>query len=149
MTGRFHLSGARALYATFAELPRTAQRQVLERTLREVITPFGEKVRAKTPVRFGFLRESETVGPYRKLNKRQKRIERQDRGKFEATMHFGTADPAGLMSEFGNAHMSAHPFFRAEWESSKFQMLHDIERTLGPQIIAGAQRIARKNGGRG
>lgn len=149
MTGRFRLEGARALYATFSELPRSVQRNVLDRTLRGVAGPFTARVRARAPYFIGVLQEHTAQGPYRSLTSRQKRFERQDRGKFEATIHIGTADPAGMMNEFGNVNMSPQPYFRAEWEASKLALLRGIEQSLGGEIMAGAARVAKRSARRG
>ena len=145
----FRLHGDKALLGTFRELPRLVQSAVLRRTLQDVIGPFAERVVARAPEFTGFLQFSLMEGGYARLTPRQKRFEREVRSQFGAEVHFGTSDPAGMMKEFGNANMPADPFFRGEWERSKMDILHDIERDLGDQITAGAARVAARNRSKG
>jgi hypothetical protein len=74
-------------------------------------------------------------------------MNKEGKGDFEAQLHFGTSDPAGMMNEFGNYHMEAQPFFRAEWEGRKYKIIDDIGDILGPQIEAAGARLRKKNGG--
>lgn len=147
--GKFNLEGRDALYATFAELPRTTQRNVLLRTLKAQTAKLAPIVQRGAPVLYGDLAESLIEGEHRSLTRRQKRMEKRGAGKFEATVHFGTADPAGFLNEFGTSEMPAQPFFRQVWEAEKYNMLRGIEQDLGPQIVAAAERIARKNARKG
>lgn len=145
----FRMHGQRELYATFAALPKATKRNVLLRTLREVIAPLASAVTAKVPYLTGFLGAHQFTGETRQLTRRQRRAEqRADAGTFTALIHFGTADPAGMMNEFGNANMSPQPYFRQEWEQRKMGLVDDIGKSLGPQIEAAGARLAKK-GGRG
>lgn len=149
MTPQFRLEGADGLYATFRELPRATKRNILMRILRQVIAPLADAVQSRAPYQTGELQEQQHTGPTTKLTRRQKRMERQDRGAFEAVLHFGTADPAGLMNEFGTINMAAQPYFRQEWEGRKVGMLREIGQELGPAIERSGERLRRKNARRG
>lgn len=137
----FRMTGQRELYAKFAQLPKATQRNVLLRTLKEAIAPLAAAVTAKVPYLTGTLEEHQFTGETRQLTRRQKRMEqRADRGQFVALVHFGTADPAGMMNEFGNAHQAPQPYFRQEWEARKVGLITTIGEILGPQIEAAAAR---------
>lgn len=114
------------------------------RTLRTVIKPMASAVTAAAPYYFGDLQENLSTGV--KLTRRQARMNKEGKGDFEAQLHFGTSDPAGMMNEFGNVNMEAQPFFRAEWEGRKYKMIDDIGNILGPQIEAAGVRLHKKNG---
>ena len=140
------MEGSERLYKVFAELPRATQRNVLLRTLKEVIEPLANAVANKAPYLTGYLSAHQFIGPDRMLTRRQRRMEREERGDFVAKVHFGTADPAGMMNEFGNAHQAAQPYFRQEWEARRMGMVTDIGDRLGPEIEAAAARIAKRAG---
>lgn len=142
--GGFRLEGARELYATFAKLPRATQRNALMRVLKEAIEPLAFAVAQKAPYETGYLAAHQFTGPTSMLNKSQRKKERRDAGKFEAMIHFGTADPAGLMNEFGTINQAAQPFFRSEWESQKNAILREIQNSLGRQIEAAGRRYAKR-----
>ncbi len=138
----FKLEGGRDLLNTLADLPKAAQQGVLRRVMTKAIEPIAKNVTAKAPKRFGDLEESMTTGGKNKLNKRQRSLNRESRN--ETQVHFGTADPAGIASEFGNEHQAAQPFFRSEWESGKDGARRTIERELGDEIVKTATRRAKR-----
>lgn len=140
------MEGSEALYAVFRDLPKATKRNVMLRTLKAVIEPLANAVANKAPYSTGYLSAHQFVGEHRYLTRRQRRMERKEMGEFEATVHFGTADPAGMMNEFGNVHQAAQPYFRQEWEARKLKMVDDIGDTLGPQIEAAGLRAAKKAG---
>lgn len=140
----FVLKGGPALYQTLGELTRPTQRNALMRTLKQEIQPLADAVKAATPVKFGDLEGSEIVGT--KLTKRQRSLDRRAaEGPATATLHFGTADPAGMMEEFGLGNNPIHSYFRPEWEARKMSILEGIGNTLGDEIVSAGVRAARRN----
>jgi hypothetical protein len=115
------------------------------RTLREdpAFAFFQARVKAGAPYKFGDLRENLSAGT--KLTRRQASMARQfGDPRSSAEIHFGTADPAGMMNEFGLGNNPVNPFFRREWEGSKSGILASIGRTLGDQITAAGVRAAKR-----
>lgn len=142
----FRMEGSDKLYAVFRELPKATKRNVLLRTLKQVIEPLAHAVANKAPYLTGYLSGHMFTGVDRDLTRRQRRMEREEKGDFVVKVHFGTADPAGMMNEFGNAHQAAQPFFRQEWEARKHGMVDEIGAILGPEIESAGVRLAKKNG---
>lgn len=139
----FRLDGADELYRTLGELTKPTQRNVLMRTLRED-NAFGflqAAVKANAPYEFGDLRQNLFMGT--RLTRRQRSMPVFDR-KATAEVHFGTADPAGFLNEFGLANNPLQPFFRPEWEGRKQSILASLGRTLGEQIVNAGVRAAKK-----
>lgn len=140
----FRLDGGRAVLDTLADLPKPTRRNLLMRTMRTEIEPLAAAVRAKAPYLWGDLEQGLHIGPSSKLTRRQRGQDREIMGPNAAVLHFGTADPAGMMNEFGLGNNPPQPFFRSEWESRKMGILRGIGQTLGSQIEAAAARRARK-----
>lgn len=140
---RFGLEGADELIKTFDELTRPTQRNALMRTMRHEIKPLADAVKARAPYEWGDLEENLFVGT--RLTKRQASMARThgDR-RSQAELHFGTADPAGMMSEFGLGNNPVNPFFRPEWESRKRSIRDGIARRLGSEIVAAGVRAHRR-----
>lgn len=140
----FRLDGAEELIKTFGELTRPTQRNALMRRLRKEIQPLADAVKAKAPYEWGDLESNLLVGT--RLTKRQSSMARANGDKrSQAELHFGTADPAGMMSEFqlGNNRNSA-PFFRPEWEGRKRAIRDAIARNLGNDIVEAGVRAAKR-----
>lgn len=138
----FTLDGGRELLDNLAALPKSTQSGVLRRVMSKALKPIADEVKRDAPERYGDLEESLIEGGKNKLNKRQRSLNK-DRPK-ETQVHFGTADPAGIANEFGNAHQRAQPFFRSAWEGGKEGALRTIERDLGQEIVDTAARRARR-----
>jgi hypothetical protein len=141
---RAGIEGVDELIATFGELTKPTQRNTLKRTLKESIQPLADAVKVKAPVKWGDLEESLIVGT--KLTPHQARgsrafIKSMD-NYFE--LHFGTADPAGMMEEFGLGNSPLNPFFRPEWEARKWNIRDDIAKRLWSDIKAAGERAHRK-----
>lgn len=144
------LEGANALDATLAELPQLVERPVLGRALRRALAPFDKTVRSRAPYLTGELRDSFNLGGHEKLTGRQKKLVRGQRpDKYQELIHYGTADPAGFLSEFGTSRQKAKPFFRSAWEAHKDDLQRDIGAELGKNVVDGAIRAAARNKGRG
>lgn len=121
-----------------ATLPNSVQNAFLRGMLRKALKPLAVAVKSKTPVKFGDLKSREIIGT--KLTKRQASFNRGEDRVGNIEVHFGTADPAGQMDEFGNSRQQARPFFRPEWEARKGGILAQIEAELGAHIILSMQR---------
>lgn len=139
MKADFKLEGAEELLANLRKLTNATKRNQLRGVLKDAIAPLAQAVKARAPKRYGDLEKNLIVGT--KLTKRQ----RSDATKSEVQIHFGTADPAGMMEEFQLAHnQSSTPFFRPEWEGQKRSILDFIGREMGMRIQRAADRADRK-----
>lgn len=139
MRVKLGLEGAADMRAALRELPKVTRRAALRRILKKAIEPLAEAVQRNAPYRFGDLRENLTVGT--KLTRRQRSMNRDERG---TVLHFGTADPAGMMNEFGTRKQGPQPFFRSEWEGRKWSILEAIKRLLWDEIMSSVARFRRK-----
>lgn len=141
--GRRFLEGADELVHTFGELTKPTQRNALMRTMRAAIKPLADAVKARAPYEWGDLQENYFTGT--RLTKRQRSMAKQfGDPRSSAELHFGTADPAGMMSEFGLGNNPVQPHFRPEWEGRKHSIRDEIARTLGDQIVAAGVRAHRR-----
>jgi HK97 gp10 family phage protein len=142
MTKAF-LTGFRELDAAMLALGNSAQAKRLGRAaLRKPGKKILDAYKAGTVVKSGQLVGSETMGA--KLNKRQRKLTPRP-GPDEVEIHVGTADPAGIQEEFGNAHQAPHPSLRPAWDQfGGLAAVEEIGRELGPMIERAAKR-----GGRG
>jgi hypothetical protein len=141
----FRLDGAEELIKTFGELTRPTQRNALLRTAKEAIEPLAAAVKARAPYEWGDLDENLLVGT--RLTRRQASMARSFGDKrSQVEVHFGTADPAGMMNEFqlGPHNKNSAPFFTPEWEGRKYKMRDDVGRILGEQIVSAGVRAARR-----
>ena len=134
-----------------AELPKVTGKAVLRRVGMAALVPFVQRVRAMAPVDAdpestpkrppGTLRDSYHVGT--RLNRTQARTARRE-GKSYVEVYAGTNDPAGVQTEFGNAHQSAQPHARPAWEETKEDTLGIIKPRLWEEIDKARERLARK-----
>lgn len=157
------LSGFKDLDRALGELPKATARNVLKRTLVKAGEPIADRARQLVPVLTSELKDSITVSARLKnkagasefaaamragLGKaaavRALRDARRAGGGSFAEMYVGPgALPHAHMVEFGTSKMTAQPYMRPAWESTKRQALDVIERELGNEIIKAAKRIAR------
>lgn len=145
------VEGLAALDFALGELPKATARNTLRRVGLAALEPFIEDVKAAAPVDAdpantpkrppGTLRDSYTVGT--RLNKSQARMARKE-GKSFAEVYAGTNDPAGVQTEFGNAHQAAQPHARPAWDGAQKQVLRDIGLMLGNEIEKAALRVAKR-----
>lgn len=140
MKADFQLEGVGDVLRAFDALTVPTQRNALMRVLRREIEPLAKDVEAAAPYKWGDLKENLFTGT--RLTRRQRQM--MDVGPATAELHFGTADPAGMMEEFGLANNPMRPFFRPAWEGRKRGILDGIGRTLGTEIIRAGERAARK-----
>lgn len=139
----FKIEGLSDLEQALSELPKATARNTLQRVLKKRAIPIQEAWQGKAPVLTGHYEKSIIVGPSSKLTKRQKRDAKAD-GKFFAEIHVGSADPAGLMLEFGTVNMAAEPSARPTWDAEKDATLEGIGKDLGDEIEKARARLARK-----
>lgn len=145
------VEGLAALDFALGELPKSAARAVLRRVGLKALEPFVEDVKALAPVDAdpantpkrppGTLRDSYHAGT--RLNKSQARTARKE-GKSFVEVYAGTNDPAGVQTEFGNAHQAAQPHARPAWDGAQRQVLRDVGEMLGGEIEKAAVRLAKK-----
>lgn len=147
----FDIPGLADLDRALGELPKATARNTLRRTGLKALEPFVAKVRSMAPIDAdpesspkrppGTLRDSYIAGT--KLNKSQAKSARKE-GKSFAEVYAGTNDPAGVQTEFGNAHQSPQPHARPAWESTQSEVVKLIGEQLGTEIEKAAARLAKK-----
>ena len=145
------MEGLRALEAALADLPKATGKAVLRRVATRALQPVAATAAdlapidadpANTPKRPpGTLKRSYVVGT--RLNKRQARMARK-LGKSAVEVYAGTNDPAGIQTEFGNAHQGAQPHLRPAWDQHQDDVLATVATELGGEIDKAAARLARK-----
>ena len=145
------VEGLAALDFALGQLPKSTARAVLVRTGKKALEPFIEDVRVLAPVDAdpentpkrppGTLRDSYVIGT--KLNKSQARQARKE-GKNFAEVYAGTNDPAGIQTEFGNAHQAPQPHARPAWDGVQPQVIDTIAELLWDEIYKAQQRLAKR-----
>ena len=145
------VEGLADLDRALGELPKSTARGVLRRTGLFALEPFVARWRAAAPVDAdpasspnrapGTYRDSVHAGT--KLNRSQARTARRE-GKSFVEVYAGTNDPAGIQTEFGNAHQSAQPHARPAWDASQNEVIERVGRGLWSEIAKAAERLARK-----
>ena len=145
------VEGLAALDIALGQLPKATARNVLIRTGKKALEPFIDDVRKLAPVDAdpasspkrppGTLRDSYVIGT--KLNKSQAKEVRRE-GKNFAEVYAGTNDPAGVQTEFGNAHQAPQPHARPAWDGAQRQVLDGISDQLWNEILAAAKRLAKR-----
>lgn len=148
---KFDVPGLAELDHALGELPKATARNTLRRVGLKALAPFVEKVRSMAPVDAdpesspkrppGTLRDSYIAGT--KLNKSQAKTAKRE-GKSFAEVYAGTNDPAGVQTEFGNAHQSAQPHARPAWDATMQRVITIIGEELGTEIQKAAARLAKK-----
>ncbi|MGW8202981.1 hypothetical protein ACWGM0_10590 [Sphingomonas bisphenolicum] len=145
------VEGLADLDFALGELPKATARNTLVRTGKKALEPFLADVKALAPVDAdpastpkrppGTLRDSYVIGT--KLNKSQAKGVRKE-GKQFAEVYAGTNDPAGVQTEFGNAHQAPQPHGRPAWDGVQAQTLENIGTLLWDEIYKSAQRLAKR-----
>jgi hypothetical protein len=145
------IEGLAALDLALGDLPKATARSVLRRVGIAALAPFVEDVRTLAPVDAdpmntpkrppGTLRDSYHAGT--KLNKSQARTARRQ-GKSSVEVYAGTNDPAGIQTEFGNSHQTAHPHARPAWDGAQKQVLERVKSGLATEIDKAATRLETK-----
>ena len=145
------IEGLAGLDAALGQLPRATARNTLVRTGKKALEPFLADVKQLAPVDAdpasspkrppGTLRDSYVIGT--RLNKSQTKGVRKE-GKQFAEVYAGTNDPAGIQTEFGNAHQAPQPHGRPAWDGVQKQTLDTIGTLLWDEIYKSAQRLAKR-----
>lgn len=146
-----YVEGLAGLDAALGQLPRATARNTLVRTGKKALEPFLADVKQLAPVDAdpanspkrapGTLRDSYVIGT--RLNKSQTKGVRKE-GKQFAEVYAGTNDPAGVQTEFGNAHQAPQPHGRPAWDGVQKQTIDTIGTLLWAEIEKSAQRLAKR-----
>lgn len=144
MAQRARIRGLRELENALADLPKATGKNVLRRVLRKAAAPIESTARALAPQFTGTL-ESRIITGTRLTRRQAQKVRRAD-SKSSAEIHVGTSDPAGVQTEFGNAHQAAEPWLRPAWDQDKDGALDTISGELGREIEKSARRLAKKAG---
>lgn len=139
---KVEVSGLSELQDALRQLPDTTAKNVLRRTMKDVLQPIADAAARMAPVDDGALRQGIHVGT--KLSRKQKSRHR----KFDSDdveMFAGSAPlPQAHLQEFGTSTNAAQPFMRPAWDSGKEQMMQQIKEKLWFEIQRAAERAARK-----
>lgn len=136
------VEGLRELEAALADLPRATGKNVLRRVLKKAAAPIESTAEALAPHLTGTLERNINMGS--RLTRRQAQMVRKADSKSSAEIHVGTADPAGIQTEFGNVNQAAEPWLRPAWDQNKQAALDMIASDLGEEIGRASARLARK-----
>lgn len=145
----YHFEGGRELDAALEQFSAPMAKAVSRRALKKAANPILSIYKSLTKVRTGTLVSLEIVGT--RLTRRQARLARRD-GKSGVEIYIGTADPAGVQEEFGNARQAAHPALRPAWDAEggdkalrriAAELWTDIEKTAARLNGKAKARAAR------
>lgn len=130
---------------------KTLVKGVLRRIGLKALAPFVEDAQALAPIDAdpanspkrapGTLKRSYHAGT--KLNKRQASLARKE-GKSDVEVYAGTNDPAGIQTEFGNAHQAPQPHARPAWDGAQRQALEIVKNDMMAEINKTADRAAAR-----
>lgn len=149
MINKTQVEGLKELDQALSILPRAVARRELQKDGIGALKPFVDAWKAAAPVDAdpasspkrppGTLRNSIHAGT--RLNKSQARQVRRE-GKWFAEVYAGTNDPAGVQTEFGNAHQAAQPHGRPAWESAKEEVLRGVGGRLWGKLEQARKQLA-------
>lgn len=132
--------GGKELEAALKQLPKATAKNVLRRALRNAAKPTVTAAKQMVPVGpTGNLKVSLTVGArfYKRGAKTPGTVE----------IFIGATTPKGYhahLIEFGTVKMSARPFMRPAWDSTKDAVLASISEELWKSLAKSARTLARK-----
>lgn len=128
------------LPALTEELPKATATNVQKRALMEAADPIEKYAQQLAPKRTGKLKESIDIGT--KLSRRQRSLNNKES---KVEVYVGPpSSPKAIVSEFGSARETPHPYMRPAWESNKQKALESIKDLLAEEIEKARVRIARK-----
>lgn len=143
------VEGLKELDQALSILPRAVARRELQKDGIGALKPFVDAWKASAPVDAdpasspkrppGTLRNSIHAGT--RLNRSQARQARRE-GKSFAEVYAGTNDPAGVQTEFGNAHQAAQPHGRPAWEATQQQVLQGVGTRLWEKLEKARAQLA-------
>lgn len=140
---RTTIAGAKELDRALAQLPNATSKSVLRRALKNAGKPTATLAERTAPLGpTGNLRDSVSVEL--KLTQSQQR-RRAKAGDVE--MFIGATAPPGYhahLIEFGTSKMSARPFLRPAWDSTKQKVLDEIESEIWKSLSKAARTLAKK-----
>lgn len=135
------VDGLKELDKLLGELPRAVARREMQQDGIGALKPFVDAWKAAAPVDAdpastpkrppGTYRDSIHAGT--RLNKSQARTARKE-GKSFAEVYAGTNDPAGVQTEFGNAHQAAQPAGRPAWDATQQEVLRGVGGRMWTRI---------------
>ena len=135
------IEGLREMDAALGELSKAVARNTLIRVGKAALEPMAEVARSLAPddpeTGGNDLKASIVVGT--KLTSRQKRLAKKEPKDF-ATVHMGTADPAGIQQEFGNVNHGPQSFMRPAFAQEAQPTIDRVAKGLKPEIDKSVQR---------
>lgn len=135
---QFKTSGLKELEAALLEMATKEAKRLGRLALRNAAKPILAEYKARTKIKTGELVSNESAGT--RLNKRQRSLTPRP-GPSEIEIHIGTADPGGLMEEFGNRNQVANPALTPAWDKEGGET---ALRRMGDELGAGFERYAAR-----
>jgi HK97 gp10 family phage protein len=145
MTVTMKIEGLREMDAALGELSKAVAKNTLIRVGKAALEPMADVARGLAPddpeTGGNDLKHSITVGT--KLNARQKRLAKKEPKHF-ATVHMGTADPAGVPQEFGTVNHGPQSFMRPAFQQEAQSTIERVAKGLKPEIDKSVSRARAK-----
>jgi hypothetical protein len=132
------MTGLKDLEAALLEMATKEAKRIGKLALRNAAKPILSEYKARTKVKTGDLVSNESAGT--RLNKRQRSLTPRP-GPSEIEIHIGTADPGGIMEEFGNRNQVANPALTPAWDKEGGET---ALRRIGEELGAGIERFAAR-----
>lgn len=135
------IAGLREMDAALGELSKAVARNTLIRVGKSALEPMAEVARALAPddpnTGGQDLHRSINVGT--NLTPRQKRLAKREPKDF-AAVYMGTADPAGVLQEFGTVNHGPQSFMRPAFSREAQGTIDRVAQGLKPEIEKAAAR---------
>lgn len=153
MKTSFRVDGLSELNATLSEMSKGLARGALTRiavnALKDEFVPVASAMAPDDPATGGNdLKSSIVAGPASKLNTRQKRLNKKRDDKSFGEGFAGTADPAGVLQEFGTVQHGPQPFMRPAWQQTQKPLIDHVAKNAWPEVEKTAMRAAKRKAAR-
>lgn len=148
MKTSMRVEGLDSLNATLSEMSKGLAKGALTRiavnALDEVFVPVARSLAPDDPTTPDPDLESSVVaGPASKLNTRQKRLNKKRDDRSFGEGFAGTADPAGLLQEFGTVNHGPQPWMRPAWQQTQKPLIDHVAKNAWPEVEKTAARAAK------
>lgn len=142
----FRFEGGKELERALREMSEQAGngrtgKAAMRRAALKSLDPFVSLWKQLAPVLSGQYRESIHAGT--KLTRRQAGLAKRE-GKSNLEVYAGTADPAGLMAEFGLANNPAQPSGVPAWDQTQHEVLERLGTGAWEHLRKSAERLQRR-----
>lgn len=149
MKTAFKVEGLDSLNATLSEMSKGLAKGALTgiavAALKDEFVPVAKSLAPDDPATQGNdLKESIIAGPASKLNARQKKLNKQRDDRSFGEGFAGTADVAGVQTEFGNVHQAPQGWMRRTWDQTQKPLIDHVAKNAWPEVEKTAKRAAKR-----